>query len=226
MSLSIIGAGLGRTGTMSLRSALGQLGFPCYHMADVLFDPTRKSDVDFWLEVLEDPDRADRDWDRVFGHVTATVDYPGCAAWRGLLAAYPDAKVIFTTHPKGVEAWYDSTRSTIYTGTGLDAGSSFGQKVNTMMDGLIWNGLMQGTMDDRAAAIARHDEHLAEVRAAVPADRFLVYSVDQGWEPLCRFLDVPVPDTPFPQVNGREHMARVAERLKMMQRFARGRATE
>ncbi len=219
MSVDIIGAGLGRTGTMSLRAALGMLGWPCYHMNAVLFEADHKGDVDFWLEVAEDPDRADRDWARVFGAVRATVDFPGCTVWTTLMEAFPEAKVIFTHHPKGAEGWYDSTRATIYRGTGFPAGTAFGTKVNRMLDSLVWHHMMQDTMEDRDAAIARYHAHAEEVRDRVPAEKLLVYSVDQGWGPLCDFLGVPVPDTPFPQVNAREHMARITARLLRMQNF-------
>jgi len=219
MAIEIIGAGLGRTGTMSLRSALVQLGYPCYHMMDLMFDPARKGDVDFWLEVADDPDRPDRDWNRVFSGLRATVDFPACAAWRGLAAAYPDAKVILTRHPRGAEAWYDSNRATIYSGTGFESRSEFGAKFNAMMDSLVWGRLLDDSMDDRARAIERYNAHLEEVRAGIPADRLLDFSVDQGWEPLCDFLGVPVPETPFPQVNEREHMARITSRLQLMRRL-------
>lgn len=224
MPLDVIGAGFGRTGTFSLRTALNKLGFPCYHMMDVLFDPAHKSDVDFWLEVAEDPARADRDWTRVFAGVSATVDYPACAAWRGMVAANPQAKVIATLHPRGAAAWFESTRNTIYAGTGLDAGSCFGAKINAMMDRLVWHGMLQGTMEHRAAAMARYENHLQDLRDSLPADQLLVFSVDQGWEPLCRFLGVPVPQEEFPNVNEREHMARVTARLMRMRQLAEAQA--
>ncbi len=223
MKLDLIGAGLGRTGTLSLRTALCTLGYPCYHMYDVLFDPYRKTDVDFWLEVADDPDSPDRDWERVFAGYRATVDFPSCVAWRGLAAAYPEAKVIFTHHPRGAEGWYASARSTIHNGTGLDAGTEFGTKVNRMTDRLIWQGIMQDTMEDEARAIARYHEHFEEVKAGIAPERLLVYSVDQGWGPLCEFLGLPVPDEPFPQVNNREQMSRITTRLNLMRRFAANR---
>lgn len=219
MALEILGVGLGRTGTLSLRTALDQLGYPCYHMLDVLFDRKRKSDVDFWLEVSNDPAKVDRDWSRVFDGLTASVDYPACGAWRALADAYPDAKVILTEHPRGAEAWYQSNIATIYTGTGHDARSDFGKKINEMMDRLIWNGLLEGAMEDREAALQRYGDHIEEVKATIPADRLLVFRVDQGWEPLCAFLDLPVPENPFPNVNEREQMAKITARLKRMRSF-------
>ncbi len=216
LTLDIIGAGFGRTGTSSLRAALEALGYPCYHMSDLLFRPERKPDVAFWHEVAEAPDAA-HDWDRVFGHVRATVDFPGCAVWRRLAHDHPAAKVILTLHPGGAGAWYDSCRKTIYVGTGLDAATAFGRTFNAMMDRLVWNGLLQGTMEDRSAAIARYEAHAAEVRDTVPADRLLVFAADQGWDPLCAFLGQPVPDLPFPKANDREAMSRTMDRVK---RFA------
>lgn len=216
MGLSVIGAGLGRTGTLSLRAALGVLGLPCYHMFDLLFDPEHRDALDFWLGVAEDPDRGDRDWDRVFGRNTATVDFPGSAAWRGLVAAFPSAKVILTTHPAGMDAWYDSAQATIYQGVGLEAHTDFGEGFNRMMDRLVWGGLMRNTMRDRAAAIARHHVHLEEVMATVAADRLLVYSVDQGWGPLCDFLEVRPPQMPFPRLNDRDEMGRRMHRLSLV----------
>jgi hypothetical protein len=223
MPLDIIGVGFGRTGTLSIRKALGDLGYPCYHMFDVLFNPTRKADVDFWQAVAENPD-GDHDWDWMFRDHSATVDFPACAVWRQLAEAYPKTKILLTLHARGAEAWYDSTVSTIYVGTGLEAGTPFSQKINDMMDRLVWHGLLKGTMDDRDKGIARYAEHIQDVIAAIPAERLLIYSADQGWEPLCRMLDRPVPQEPFPNVNNREEMARILDRLAAFGRFGLGRA--
>jgi hypothetical protein len=214
MTLKIIGAGYGRTGTSSIRQALDDLGYPCYHMADVLFNPANKADVDFWQEVADGDPMASHDWDRVFGRYSATVDYPACAAWRALVRDHPEAKVLLTLHPKGAEAWYDSCLTTIYAGTDLDSATDFGARINGMMDQLIWKGMMQGTMEHRDQAIARYEAHIAEVKAEVPADRLLVFTATDGWEPLCAFLGHPVPEAPFPNVNNREHMAQVMNRMR------------
>lgn len=219
MPLDLIGAGFGRTGTSSIAKALSDLGYPCYHMNDVLFNPAHKDDVTFWNEVATDPDGAERDWNRVFSRHRAVLDFPACAAWRGMAKALPEAKVILTLHAKGAEAWYDSTVKTIFKGTDLGSNSAFGAQVNEMMDALIWNGMLAGTMTDRDAAIARYEAHIEEVRAALPPERLLIFSADQGWEPLCAFLDLPVPEADFPNVNNREDMARRMARLEMMRRF-------
>jgi len=185
-------------------------------MSDMLFRVEHKPDIAFWLEVAEAPEAA-HDWDRVFADVRATMDFPGCAVWRRLAADYPEAKVILTLHPGGPEAWYESSRKTIYMGTGLDAATPFGRSFNTMMDRLVWNGVLQGTMEDRCAAIARYNDHAAEVRDTVPADRLLVFAADQGWDPLCAFLGQKGSALPFPNANNREAMSRTMDRVN---RFA------
>ncbi|HVZ45915.1 MAG TPA: sulfotransferase [Ramlibacter sp.] len=209
MALKVIGAGFGRTGTMSLYTALNQLGLPCYHMIEVLKNPRNRTHLDFWLRVARGTGGEQHDWEQVFEHYAAAVDNPACCVWRELLAAYPDAKVILTTHPRGAAAWYDSTIDTIYFTESmwqfkvLEALTPFGAKFGEMSRKLIWQRTLHGTMNDRARAIARHDEHVAEVKAAVPPERLLVFSVDEGWGPLCRFLGVAEPQSPFPNVNDR-----------------------
>lgn len=218
MPLKIIGAGYGRTGTSSTCTALNQLGFPCYHMLEVLENKQNKSHMDFWCQVADSPPGMQHDWERVFANYTATVDNPACCVWRELMAAYPDAKVLLTVHPKGADAWFDSTMETIYFTESLwqfkllAAFVPFLRKMGHLGSTLIWGRSHRGTMKDRAAAIARYHAHIAEVKAAVPPEKLLVFDASQGWEPLCNFLDVPVPDTPFPNTNDRaEFQQRIAK---------------
>jgi hypothetical protein len=209
MALKIIGAGFGRTGTLSVCTALNELGFPCYHMLEVLKNEANKSHLDFWRKVANSAPGTQHDWERVFSKYTAAVDNPACCVWRELFTAYPEAKVLLTLHPKGPEAWYDSTLNTIYfTETMwqfkvLEFTTPFGRKFGDMSRKLIWQRSHAGTMNDRARAIAHYKRHVEEVKAAVPPDRLLVFSVDQGWGPLCDFLGVPVPASGFPNVNDR-----------------------
>jgi len=209
MSLKIIGAGFGRTGTLSTYTALNALGYNCYHMFEVLENKENKTHLDFWNDVANAPAGRQHDWDRVFANYTATVDNPACCVWRELLEANPDAKVLLTLHPRGPEAWYESTMETIYFTENmwqfrfLMLFTPFAKKMGNMSSKLIWNRSHKGTMRDKAAAIARYEEHIEEIKAAVPADQLLIFRVDEGWEPLCRFLDAEVPDMEFPNVNDR-----------------------
>ncbi|HTA66276.1 MAG TPA: sulfotransferase [Xanthomonadaceae bacterium] len=215
MALKIIGAGFGRTGTQSTYTALNQLGFPCYHMVEVLENPDNKTHLDFWRRVGNTPPDAPHDWEQVFANYTAAVDNPACCVWRQLMAAWPEAKVLLTLHPRGAEAWYESTIDTIYFTESmwqfkvLEVATPFGRKMGDMCHKLIWQRAHKGTMSDRSKAIAFYEQHIRDVKVAVPPERLLVYSVDQGWKPLCDFLRVPVPDTAFPNVNDRAEIRKV-----------------
>lgn len=212
MSLKIIGAGFGRTGTLSTCRALNTLGFPCYHMFEVIGNKENKTHLDFWNKVANDPPGKQHHWDEVFAKYTASVDNPASCVWKELLAAYPDAKVLLTLHPRGPEYWYESTMDTIYFTESmwqfrfLALLTPFARKMHNMTSKLIWQRAHQGTMKDKAAALARYQEHIEEVKATVPADRLLIFTVDQGWEPLCKFLGVGIPKTEFPNVNDRKEI--------------------
>lgn len=225
MPLQIIGAGFGRTGTMSLMTALNELGFPCYHMIEVIGNKDNRSHLDFWRKVANAPAGAQQDWEQVFAHYKAAVDNPACCVWRELAQAYPDAKIILTLHPRGADAWYDSTIDTIYSSNKmwqfklLEIFTPFGRKFGDMSSKLIWGRSHRNTMEDRQAAIQRYEEHAKEVQAELPPERLLVFSVDQGWEPLCRFLGLPVPATPFPDVNDR---ASIKKSFAMVRRAVNG----
>jgi len=207
MSLKVIGAGFGRTGTMSTYKALPELGFPCYHMMEIIGKKENKSHIDFWNKVANDPEGKQQNWNEVFNNYTAAVDNPASCVWKELMQAYPDAKVLLTLHPKGAEAWYKSTVDTIYfTETlwqfkVLKAVIPFMRKFGNMSTNLIWNRSLKGTMKNKEAAIAFYNKHIEDVKATVPADKLLIFSVDQGWEPLCKFLGVEIPATAFPNVN-------------------------
>jgi hypothetical protein len=214
MGLKVIGAGFGRTGTMSTYTALTQLGFPCYHMMEIIGNKENKTHIDFWNKVTNDAEGAQQNWDEVFANYTAAVDNPACCVWKELMVAYPDAKVLLTLHPKGAEAWYESTIDTIYfTETlwqfkVLKAVIPMMRKFGNMSTNLIWKRSHKGTMDNKAAALARYNELIEEVKATVPPEKLLIYTVNQGWEPLCNFLGVDVPSTAFPNVNDRAQVKR------------------
>ena len=215
MALKLIGAGFGRTGTASTFTALKQLGLPCYHMYEVLENPANKHHLDFWNKVANAPAGTQHNWEEVFENYTAAVDNPAACVWRELTEAYPDAKVLLTLHPKGPDAWYDSTIDTIYFSENLwqfkviEWFTPFGRKFGNMARKLIWQRSHKGTMDDRTSAIAHYNQHIEDVKAAVPADRLLIFTADQGWGPLCRFLEVPEPAGEFPNTNDRAAVKKV-----------------
>jgi hypothetical protein len=207
MSLKVIGAGLGRTGTMSLKFALEHLGFgPCYHMIEFMANvPTH---LERWLPVVE----GRPDWGAVFDGYTSTVDYPGCTYWRELLAKWPDAKVILSL--RDPDSWFESAHETV-----LSA------RMRNMLDQSPIARFMEATVnadfgdriDDREFMIAYFRRWNERVIAEVPANKLLVFQARDGWEPLCEFLGVPVPSEPYPRVNSREQMnQRVAQGVQQL----------
>lgn len=195
MTLSIIGAGFGRTGTLSLKLALEQLGFGrCYHMTEVFSLPAAPGQ--FERAAMGEP----VDWDEVFKGYGATVDWPACAFYHELAAAYPAAKVILTV--RDAESWFRSTQETIFEGLEemvKDTASPWAR----MAKRVIYD-RFDGRIHDRATCIAVFEAHNAAVKAAFPKERLLVYEAREGWGPLCAFLGEAVPATPFPKVNTRE----------------------
>ena len=192
MTLSIIGAGLGRTGTASLKVALEQLlGVRCYHMSEAFGNPANPP---LWLRAVA----GKPDWDAIFKGYGATVDYPACGFWRELSAYYPKAKVLLSV--RDPDKWFESTRETILSEdirelTARTPDKEFFQE--TVFKDYV------GHFGDREFITSYFKRHNAEVQRVIPKERLLVYEVSQGWEPLCKFLGVPIPATPFPHVNVR-----------------------
>lgn len=196
MALQLIGAGWGRTGTVSTRIALERLGFRSHHMRDVFANIDQ---ADLFVEAADDPDF---DWERIYRDYTATLDWPGCAFWRELLTAYPDAKVLLNVRdPHG---WFESYTETIYEPIANGWDNDDTGRWNPMVQRVIVQRSFRGEPHDRDHLVETLRRHNDEVRATVPPDRLLVYRVEDGWAPLCEFLDRPVPDEPFPHANPRE----------------------
>ncbi len=208
MTLSVIGAGFGRTGTMSLKHALEMLGLgPCYHMMEVA---NRPEDVGLWQRAA---DGAAVDWDRLFDGYRAAVDWPACTYYRELAARYPDAKVILSLRDPG--RWYESAWNTIFSMMLEDApeADAARQARRRMARQTIIEQTFDGRIDDRDHAIAVFERHVAEVKQSIPAERLLVYQAGEGWQPLCDFLGLPVPEEPYPKVNTTDDFRKmVAER--------------
>ena len=197
MALDVIGTGLGRTGTKSMQTALNTLGFgPCHHMVEVVFNPPV---MPKWVAAA----RGELGWDALFEGYRSMVDWPGVTYWRELVAHYPNAKVLHTT--RDADKWFDSTQVTIFSPRNQDRVTSLGPAAEEFFGGLF--GELQPHFADRAYMTDYFRRHEAEVLATVPADRLLVYPVGSGWEPLCEFLGVPVPDEPYPSENARAAFA-------------------
>jgi Sulfotransferase domain len=201
MALEIIGAGFGRTGTLSMKVALEQLGYdPCYHMAEVLMPRPGLNDghLDAWYDFAVN--RKPMDWRWLLKSYRACVDFPTCLFYRELIEAFPQARVILTT--RDPEKWFKSWSNLWAAGDAINDPSRMVRlhKFIPFVDALIRNGLLGGKIE-RESSIALFNRHIEEVKASVPADRLLVFRVDQGWAPLCEFLGKPVPDTPFPHLN-------------------------
>ncbi|MCO6009277.1 sulfotransferase family protein [Actinoallomurus purpureus] len=207
--LEVIGAGFGRTGTLSLKLALERLGFgPCHHMIELIDDDQQ---LDLWSRVAEDGGAAD--WDMVYRDFRATVDWPGAAYWRSLVQHYPDAKVILTV--RDPRKWYESAYASIYRARSFVEDAPLGERRRDLVGRLVWDGEFGGRFEDAEHAMAVFAEHNDAVRREVPADRLLEFEVRQGWRPLCDFLGVPAPGEPFPRSNDRQEFAdRIAERLR------------
>ncbi len=209
--LKIIGVGFGRTGTLSLKLALEELGFgPCYHMTELMKHPEY---VLLWEAYAQGDPVSLKE---IFQGYGATVDWPGCKFYEELMRLYPDAKIVLTV--RDPESWYESSKNTIYQGikqikssilvsalffiTGLF--NSFQRHIFRLQNAIIWNGTFRGRFEDKDYAISIFNQHSENVKRNVPADKLLVYEVKEGWGPLCAFLAVPVPENkPFPHVNDR-----------------------
>ena len=198
MSLQIVGAGVGRTGTLSLKLALEQLlGGPCYHMAEVFSHPDH---VAMWhAAALGDPP----DWDVLFDGYVAAVDWPASAYWRQLAAAYPDAPVLLSTR-RDAATWFKSASDTILDHLRGDEVPEGMEAWSEMVQAMFRTHFGDIRLDDAEAVMAAYERHNAEVRAEAPAERLLDWQPGDGWEPICAALGVPVPDEPFPHVNTTE----------------------
>ena len=195
----VIGAGFGRTGTLSMKLALEMLGLgPCYHMVEVRNHPTHPQ---LWLNATRGQAV---DWAALFDGYASTVDWPSCNFWRQQMQAFPEAKVLLTLRDS--DRWYESVMNTIWPASSRLEGSAVEAEARAaeFAFGVVWDPVFGRRMTDRAHCIEMYEQHNQEVMDEVPADRLLCYQPGDGWEPLCEFLDLPVPDAPYPRVNSTE----------------------
>lgn len=199
MTLKVIGAGFGRTGTMSLKLALEQLGFgPCYHMEAVFQTPEH---LPVWHQAV---DGNLPDWSAFLGDYGSAVDWPTAHFWRELYDASPDAKVILPIRP--AESWWDSYSATImqFMQIALADRSNPAHSQSELCRKMIGEKCFGTHYQDREAAIAAYRRRTHDVRAHVAPERLLEYKLGSGWAPICEFLGVPIPETSFPRTNQRD----------------------
>jgi hypothetical protein len=195
MTIQIIGAGFGRTGTHSLKVALERLlGGTCHHMVEVFNHP---DEVAVWNAATrgEMPD-----WGEFLSEYSAIVDWPGAAFWPELMAAFPDVPVVLST--RSAESWWRSADNTIFVGI----------RDGLVIDNPEWHAMVMGMLarhgitdlNDADLCKARFEENLRQARAKIPAHRLVEWTATDGWGPLCAALGVAEPDEPFPLTNTTE----------------------
>jgi hypothetical protein len=213
MTLKVIGAGFGRTGTASAKLALERLGLgPCHHMSEVLPNPAR---VALWTRIGEQSSEGRVDpelWNEAFAGYSSTVDWPACTHWRALMDHFPGAKVLLTH--RSAESWFESVNATILSPASVPALGA--TPLGGVMQGNIWRLFSEDgeiRLDDRELMIQRYERHVSEVLRTVPEERLLVHEAKDGWRPLCAFLGVDIPDEPYPHVNTKEETEKVMAML-------------
>ncbi|MFT5193266.1 MAG: hypothetical protein ACI9EW_000020 [Cellvibrionaceae bacterium] len=196
MTIKVIGTGLGRTGTASLKQALETLlGGTCHHMFEV--DVDQEAQVPVWTAAAkgEMPD-----WHDFLKNFTAIVDWPGCSFWPEITAAFPDALVILSV--RDLDKWYNSAIDTIFL-------REYPREV-TAFD-RMWMGIIRdrfcADFTNRKKMIAAATAHQNKVIASIPAERLLVWTVTDGWGPICERLGLPIPNEPFPRTNSKKEFA-------------------
>ena len=214
MALRVIGAGFGRTGTLSLKTALEQLGYsPCHHMMEVSKDFRQIK----WFLRAANGEKVD--WDEVFAKFDAAVDWPAAAYYQELADYYPDAKIILSV--RDPEAWYESAKETIFT-----IPPNFprwirylfppANKFIQMVEKTVWENEFNGRFQDKEEAKKVFLQRIDAVKAKIPSARLLVQEAKDGWEPLCRFLDVPFPKHDYPRVNEGHEIKRAVSLMKAL----------
>lgn len=200
--------GFGRTGTMSLKHALEELGFSkCYHFSD-MYD--KKDDLEIWLSLS----RGEKiDWERIFDGYQATVYWTPSYDYRDLLEKYQDIKVVLLV--RDADKWYKSMYDTVYQYNRLTLFRKLFLRIMkvwkpelnklynlwNLQEQTLWKKTFKGRFHDKKFAIDIFNKHIEEVKQNVPSDRLLIYNIKEGWKPLCDFLQVPIPETDFPHVN-------------------------
>ena len=198
MALSVVGAGFGRTGTMSIKMALEHLGLgPCHHMEEVFANPAQLPN---WQAAA---DGQQVDWDNVFSGYNSAVDWPSAHYWRELADFYPNSRILLSVRP--AERWWASFSGTIKKILEIKdtIPEEYPRSVADMGYKIIAQQTFASAMDDKTTVLSAYQKRIDDVKQVIPADRLLIFDVSDGWAPLCNFLNLPVPDSDFPRSNSK-----------------------
>lgn len=202
--MKLINAGLGRTGTTSLKAALETLGYgPVFHTTDLL---TSAKDIDVWERAVK---TEPVDW-RAFFAPYAVADWPAAFFYRDIIRAHPEAKVMVSV--RDPEGWFESTQGILKQVRSLNLPLPQVRRAKGFLEAGLAT-FFEGKAEDKAYMTNFFERHTEAVKAFVGAENVLVYDVREGWGPLCTFLEVPVPDAPFPRLNQREGIKDLATKL-------------
>ena len=203
MALRVVGAGVGRTGTLSLKTGLEKLlGQPCYHMLEIFGRPDH---VPLWREAAEN---GNVDWALLLDGYGATSDFPACLFWREILETNPDAVVVLSTR-KDSKTWWDSASQTIFA---LDEANVPPEMADWFeMWRAVASARFTANWTNEEASRAAYERHNAEVRAQVPPERLVDWKPGDGWGPLCDATGMDIPNEAFPHLNTREDFPQINE---------------
>lgn len=205
--MKLIGVGFGRSGTMSLKGAIEQLGAnPCFHMIDLIMGESKERDLAYWERIAAGEQV---DWNEVFAGWEATVDWPACRYWRELADAFPDAPILLNY--RDFDGFYKSCENTILA---VKKAAQAGEltpdsnreppspKLFGIIEQIIWQGDFEGRFEDREWVRQMYHDRIETIKREIPADRLIVWELGKdGWGPIADALGVPVPDEPFPHLH-------------------------
>ncbi len=196
MALLVVGAGLGRTGTASLKEALELLlDGRCYHMLEVF---EREQDTPVWHDAVRGEPV---NWDALLDEYVASVDWPASAFWRELSAANPEAIVLLSTRDSPEQWWASMERTIVPTmKESVRAGETMLARHREMVTELL-DRRFTPDWENPGAAMAAYERHNEDVRRSVDPLRLVEWRPCDGWEPICAALAMPVPQEPFPHEN-------------------------
>jgi Sulfotransferase domain len=205
--MQLIGVGFGRTGTMSLKAALEELGAgPCFHMIDLIIGENKERDLPYWIKI---GNGEPVDWHEVFEPWESTVDWPACSRWEELIEVFPEAPVLLNV--RDFEGWYRSCENTILAVKEAAMAGELAEDPNRdppspelwgVIEQLIWQGDFQGRFKDKDWTRRMYEERIETIKATVPPERLTVWELGlDGWEPLAEMLGVEAPDKEFPRLH-------------------------